>query len=985
MTSVYRYKQVVIGAAMGVLLSLSLAAQSQTEHNWQKDSSAGFSYRYVSNDPAKTRFYTLKNGLTVILSQNKKEPHIVFRMAVRAGSNTDPRNNTGLAHYLEHLLFKGTDRFGTLNYGKEKPLLDSIALLFERYRHTTDVDQRKRIYQQIDATSLAASRYSIANEYDKIMKTIGSSSTNAYTSQEKTVYIEDLPSNAIDKFLQVQSERFRSPIFRNFHTELEVVYEEKNRWLDDDRNQMYHKTLAALFPTHNYGQQTTIGTVEDLKNPSIVEIKKYYDKYYVPNNMAIIMAGDFDYDSLIQKINQYFGYMVAKPLNPYSVPPEAPLTKPQRIDLYGPGNENIFVSYRGFAQHTRESLILSLISDILSNGEAGLMDVNISQKQKMLGAGASYAQLKDYGIFSLTGSPKEGQTLQEAQKILLGQIELLKHGTFDSGLIKAIIDNRKLSELKAFDNNDERAENMVDAFTLNKGKDWDKKLNTIELMSQITRQEIVSFAKSFFQNNYVAVLKHKGENNEIAKVEKPRITAIETNALATSPFAKNVMAEPVRPTPAKFIDYDKELHFTQAGIAQVTSIQNKENELFRMSYQFNFGSDNNKLLPYAAQYLAYLSTDKYALETINRLFYNLACSYNVSVRQEETVISIGGLQANFDKAVALLEHILSSCTINEQALADLKSRLLTRRENAKRNKGLILSGLTSYAQFGPDNPFNYGLTNDEIKALKAEDLIDILHQLCKYEHKITYYGPKTAAQFTADIVKRHKLPNEFLKAPAKKHFTYTNISSPKVYFANYPMVQTEIYWVRNTKPYNPANAATIALFNNYFGEGMGSLVSQTIRESKALAYSTFAMAWVPDSKEKQTTIFAYVGTQADKMNEAITTMDHLLTEIPLSQKAFALSKSSIINELETSRITKDGIIRAYYGDKKLGLSVDGRKLKYEAIQSLSLKDIIHYYKQNVSGHPYTYCIIGDEKNVNADSLRKLGQATQLSLEQIFGY
>ena len=187
-------------------------------------------------------------------------------MAVRAGSNTDPRNSTGLAHYLEHLLFKGTDRFGTLDYAKEKPLLDKIESLYEKYHATTDPAKRKEIYAQIDKTSGEASNYSIANEYDKMMKSIGGQSTNAHTWYEETVYNEDLPSNATDKFLALQAERFRNPVFRIFHTELEAVYEEKNRGLDNDSWKISEKMNDLLYPTHNYGQQTTIGTIEHLKN-----------------------------------------------------------------------------------------------------------------------------------------------------------------------------------------------------------------------------------------------------------------------------------------------------------------------------------------------------------------------------------------------------------------------------------------------------------------------------------------------------------------------------------------------------------------------------------------------------------------------------------------------------------------------------------------------------------------------------------------------
>src|SRR5690554_2813599 len=275
---------------------------AQEQFHWKEKTSNGYTYQYVENDPSGARFYTLKNGLTVILSPSKKEPRIQTYIAVKAGSKTDPATHTGLAHYLEHMLFKGTDKYGSLDWEKEKPLLDKIESLYEEYNSTTDESERKLIYQEIDRVSGQAAKYAIANEYDKIMSGMGAQGTNAFTSVEQTVYTEDIPSNVVDKFLTVQAERFRNPVLRLFHTELEAVYEEKNRSLDSDGSKVFEEMFAQLFPNNNYGKQTTIGTIEHLKNPSLVEIRKYYENYYVPNNMAIIMAGDFNPDDVIKSV-----------------------------------------------------------------------------------------------------------------------------------------------------------------------------------------------------------------------------------------------------------------------------------------------------------------------------------------------------------------------------------------------------------------------------------------------------------------------------------------------------------------------------------------------------------------------------------------------------------------------------------------------------------------------------------------------------------
>ncbi|WP_131535410.1 M16 family metallopeptidase [Pedobacter nototheniae] len=969
----------------GLICFTCFLSHAQTSYQWKTGTSGGYTYKYVTNDPTKSRFYTLKNGLTVILSQNNKEPKIVYKMAVRAGSNTDPRTNTGLAHYLEHLLFKGTDKFGALNYAKEKPLLDKIEALYEVYNKTTDPAKRKEIYKEIDKTSGEASNYSIANEYDKLMKAIGSEQSNAHTSVEETVYEEDLPSNAIDKFLAVQAERFRAPVFRIFHTELEAVYEEKNRGLDDDNRKIYEARLRALFPTHNYGQQSTIGTIEHLKNPSLVEIRKYYNKYYVPNNMAVIMSGDINYDNLIKKIDKDFAYLAPKPLALYNPAPEKPLTQIQKLDVYGPSAESVGIAYRGYAQNSHQSLLLDLISSILSNGKAGLLDINLNKQQKVLRSSAGYGQFKDYGYFITSASPKTGQSLEEAQKLLLDQIDLIKKGDFDENLIKATVANTKLSELEAYDNNDVRAEATMTAFIQNRGTEWDKSLSATDAMAKITKKEIVDFANKFFIDNYVVVLKHKGEDKSIIKVEKPTITAVKTNVNEVSPFTKSIIDAKVTPIAPKFLDYTKDLSFGKAGIAEVIAVKNTENSIFRLSYRFEKGSYNYRLLPYASQYLTFLSTDKYSAEEISKEFYNIACSYSINVGTDATTISVSGLQENFDKAVALVEHVLANCKPNEKALEDLKGRLLKARDNNKLNKAAIMNGLMSYAQYGADNPTNYGLTNDEIKNMKSADLIYLLHNLTNYKHIITYYGPKDLEAFSSDIAKVHPLPKEFTPEAPMKKFTYTTTDANKVYFADYDMVQAEIRWLRNAGLYDAANAAKIDLFNNYFGGGMGSIVFQTIRESKALAYSTFAFYSAPNSKEKENTVVAYVGTQADKMNDAVVGMNELLTTLPESDKSFSLSKGNSLNGLETSRITKDGIIYSYLADKKLGFDHDSRIDLYTNLKPLTFADIKTFHQTNLSGKPYNYCIVASEKKVSTADLEKYGAVTKLTLEQIFGY
>lgn len=970
-----------------VLLATSIQCVSaQKTYEWKEATAAGYTYKYVSNDPIHARFYTLKNGLTVALSVNKTEPRITVKIPVRTGSNNDPKDHTGLAHYLEHLLFKGTDKFGSLDWANEKPLLDKIDGLYEQYNKTTDPAKRKEIYATIDKTSGEAAKFSIANEYDNMMKAMGGQGSNAHTFVEETVYEEDIPSNAVEKFLDVQAERFRNPILRIFHTELEAVYEEKNRGLDNDGNKMQEAMFYNLFPTHNYGQQTTIGTIEHLKNPSITAIRDYYYKYYVPNNMAIVMSGDLDPDKLIKMIDEKFSYMKTKAVDEYKPAPEKPLIGPIVKDIYGPSAENMRILYRTAAAGTHEAMLADLLSSVLSNGKAGLLDLNLNKQQKVLGANAGTIEFKDYGVFIVSASPKQGQTLEEVKDLLMAQLAIVKKGEFDESLLKAIVANAKLSQLQGLENNNNRASALMDQFIKNKDLGWNKNVAELDEMAKISKKELVDFANRFLDDkNYVLLYKRKGEDKSIVKVEKPAITPVETNPTKQSAFVKMINEKPLLPGQPLWLDFTKDFQKAKLGNADIFHVINKDNSLTRMYYRFSMGSWNNKVLPLALQYLQFLGTDKYTAEQISKEFYNLACNFTANAATEESTVSISGLQDNFGKAVELFEHLIRNCKPDETALEGLKNRLLRTRANTKLNKNAIMAALRSYGTYGANNPTNYALSNDEIKNLKANDLVDMLHALLNYQHKIIYYGPMPLTDFTAGIQKWHSIPASWTTtAPAVKFPRATQISN-EVLFADYDMVQAEIFWVRNLEAYDAKKEAGIDLFNTYFGSGIGSIVFKVIRESKALAYSTQASMLKPVKKEDNFSFIAYVGSQADKLNDAVNGMNELLNDMPETKQTFEDSRKGTLKDYETDRITKENIVFNYLSLQKKGIDHDLRKDIYEQMKAMTFEDIKQLHDSELKNKPYTYCIVASEKKINVDDLKKYGEVKKLSLEQLFGY
>lgn len=983
----YKMMKNFLLTAVVCINSTLLFAQTKFQTITHQSADGKYTYTTVTNDPLQVRTYVLKNGLTVMLSPNNKEPRIQTLIAVKAGSKNDPADNTGLAHYLEHMLFKGTDKFGTKDWAKEKVLLDKIDALYEQYNKTKDEKKRTAIYKQIDSVSNLASKYAIANEYDKMLQNLGAKGTNAFTSLEQTVYVNDIPQNSVEKWLLVEAERFRNPILRLFHTELEAVYEEKNISLDNDSRKVFETMLASLFKNHTYGTQTTIGTVEHLKNPSLIKIREYYNTYYVPNNMAIIMAGDFNADELIRQIDAAFSYMQPKPIPTFSFLPERPKIEPEVKNVYGPDAENLMIGFRlPGALNLKEVRLLNMIDMLLSNSKAGLIDLNLTKKQAVLSAGSMVWVNKDYSMLFLTGRNKQNQSLEQVKDLLLQQLEKIKAGEFDEATLKAIIANLKVSKIKEQESNDGRAYAMLDAFTTE--KKWEDAAADIEEMGKLTKADLVAFAKTYFTNDYTVVYKRNGEDKNIQKIIKPEITPVDVNREDVSAFASkinNMSAPKITP---KYVDFSKDLTITKIGNIPVYYVKNNDNDLFTLYYVLDMGKFNDLKLPFAVNLLQYLGTDKYSAEQISREFFKLACDYGVNVGNEQVYVYLNGLKENFNEALTLFEHLLANAKPDQNALNTLVERTLKSRADNKKNKALIFrAALQNYATYGPKNPFTHELSETELKALKAEDLVNnYIKKITSYQHKIWYYGPESINTLTTSLTKLHKVPAKLMPYPKAVSFKRNNTDKNQVLFVNYDMVQAEIMWLNKSIPgYDINMTPTISLFNEYFGGGMSSIVFQTIRESKALAYSTYSRFNPPAKKDEPYYLIAYVGTQSDKLHDAIAAMNELLNELPKAENMFEDSKISLANNIETNRTQGINIIFSYESAQKLGLTVDRNEIIYNALPKLTFKDIEDFHNKYFKNQTYTYCIMGSDKRINKQELVKYGPVTEVSLEQLFGY
>lgn len=978
-------KKIVVILVSCLAFSALFAQQKFTEVT-QKSADGRYTYTTVAGDPLKVRKYTLSNGLTVLMSVNKKEPRIQTLIAVKAGSKNDPSDNTGLAHYLEHMLFKGTDKYGTKDWQKEKIYLDMIDGLYEEYNKTSDENKRKKIYRNIDSISGIASKYAIANEYDKMLQNIGAKGTNAFTSLEQTVYVNDIPENNIEKWIAIEAERFRNPVLRLFHTELEAVYEEKNISMDNDQRKVFEAMLSGLFNSHTYGTQTTIGTAEHLKNPSLIKIRNYYNSYYVPNNMAVILSGDFDPDKTIAEIDAKFNYMKPGVVPPFNFITEKVKTEPEVKNVYGPDAENLLIGFRMPGASTKEARILSIVDMLLSNSKAGLIDLNLTKTQKVLSASSMLWINKDYSMLFLTGRNKKDQSLEQVKDLLIEQLNKIKTGEFDEITLKAIIANLKVDKIKERESNTGRAYAMMDAFILD--RKWADAAADLDQMAGIAKADVVSFANTYFTNDFVVVYKRTGEDKSIKKIEKPMITPVDVNREDVSPFVNNINNIKTPAIKPKFIDFEKDLTVSNIGSIPVYYVKNTDNSLFSLYYVLDMGKFNDLKLPLAVNLLQYLGTDKYTPNQISQEFFKLACDYGVSVGNDQVYVYLNGLQENFIPALKLFEHLLSNAKPDEEALKSLVERTLKARADNKKNKGLIFRvALQNYATYGPVNPFTHELSETAMRLITAKDLVEnYIKKITSYQHKLWYYGPDELAGLTSIISKEHKTPKTLLPYPKPVVFNRIDTDKNHVLFVNYDMVQAEIMWLKKSiNSYNANLSPTIAVFNEYFGGGMSSIVFQTIRESKALAYSTYSRFNAPSKKDDPYYLIAYVGTQADKLNESVSAMNELLNNLPKSENMFADSKNSIANLIESQRTNGEEIIFSFEQAKKLGLTKDRNETIYQALPKIGFDDINNFHNQYYKNQTFTYCVMGSDKKINIKELEKYGTVKTVSLQELFGY
>ena len=869
---------------------------------------------------------------------------------------------------------------GTLDYTKEKPFLDRITELYEEHFKEKDPDRRKAIYAKINEASQQAAQYAIPNEFSNLYKSMGETELNAHTWYEETVYEVALPSNCLERWAVIEADRFHAPVFRLFQPELEIVYEEKNQTLDDKDEGVYDALGRLLFKKHPYGQQTTIGETEHLKNPSLKNMYDFFQTYYVPNNMAICISGDIDIDEAIQIIDEHFSIWQPKELPKPRVWKEKEIKTIERDTVRFKGEERVQIGFRMAPRNHADTEALTLIDMLLDNATAGLINLNLVQQQALRDAGSERLFLNDHGIETLWGIPKEGQSLADVERLLLDQIGIIKRGAFDDDILAAIVTDFKKSQKGALESNGSRVGGLRDAFL--SFTDWDTAVDEIQRLEKVTREDIVRAANQYFGGGY-AVVYRIDKQQENAKIEKPELAKIDLDPSRQSEFSRKIFEGTLPPIEPTFVtEKDFQIVEIQDGV-KLYYATNPINDLFSLTLSVDLGSYQDNRLGMVKALMDKSGTAELSAEALKKTWYKLGTDFNMGVEDQQTNLSLAGLDENLEASLNLMRNYMANPTATQETLDDLIKITLTEREDAQKDARSVRDALRQFSRYGDNSTYRRRLSNESLKTLTVTKLNALLGSLLTYRHCILYVGTKPVDDLVAIIKKTLPVLDE-LKDPPPYEFLQVNAPTKnEIRFVQKEMAQAQVFIEFGDVSYNTSLRPITDLYNDYFSGGMSSIVFQELREARALAYSTFARYESGDRSGDQNLMWGYIGCQADKTPEAITTFVDLIDNLPVAQEQFDETKNSVLNRYRTSKLKFREILPALRIWEYRGLSPDPRRVRFEAILNADINTMLDFHVRHVRGRDKLISVMGDSTKFDLSQLRPLGTVIPIDIDDLF--
>ena len=939
-------------------------------------------YLNAQQSNIKVEQYQLKNGLTVFLNPDPNASKIFGAVAVNAGGKNDPADATGIAHYLEHLLFKGTTEMGTLNYEAEKPHLEAINKLYDQLAKTNATKERASIQKKINEHAVAAAKYSLPNEFDNLLKGIGSTGVNAFTSSDMTFYHNSFPPNQILKWLEIYSHRFQEPVFRSFQSELEVVYEEKNRSMDDFQRGVFEKFNAEVFGEHPYGTQTVLGSIEHLKRPSLTKMYEFFKTYYVANNMALILCGNFDAEKIKPLIKEKFGVWKTGKVPNF---PNYTLNKfngKKEIKTRLTPVKAGVLGYKTVGNNHPDKVALDVLDYMIFNGsETGLLN-QLQLNNKLTYAGAFPSSYNDDGASVLFFVPKIiGQSMGKAEKLVLAELEKIKTGAFDDDLLAGV----KNEVYKNFQTGLENLRNRGTAigYAFNRGISWEKYMQYPQEVNAINKATLIQIANKYFGDDYLALYSRMGFPKK-PKLSKPNYKAVKAEQTASSSFAKNLTKVATVNQPARFLDFDKSMQtISLKGGNKLYNTNNPLNDIYNLQLIYHVGRIEIPDLNTAASMMNYAGAGQWNLAQLKTAFAKTGTGYSINATRDKLTINLKGIEANLADALAVLSKLLNEPKANKKSIDLIVNDERTNRRLEKRSPSQMGNILRTYITFGEESSYKNRKSIAEIKKLSPNILSQKFKRALGYNCSIHYTGNKSPETLKELIEKFIPLSNDGKKVAA----TFPQLTQSKqnqIYFINdKKAVQSQVYFYVRGNAYSRDQYIPQNGFNTYFGDGFSGLVLQEIREYRSLAYSTWGRYYVDERTPKKVGwLWSFIGCQGDKTTDAIAVMVDLIKDLPQKPSRIDNIRSNLQLKAQSAYPSFRTVSQSIERLKDFAYEDDPNRSAVAAYEKMSFEEIVEFYQNNIKGKPITIAIYGDKKRVNLEKLKAFGEVIELKRKDV---
>jgi predicted Zn-dependent peptidase len=948
--------------------------------------SANISVFAQSSGPLVVKEYKLSNGLSVWLNEDHSQPKIFGAVLVKAGSKDCP--GTGIAHYFEHMMFKGTDKIGTTNYHAEKIILDSIAQKYDELAGTNDNTKRLQIQKEINALSISSAIYSIPNEFDRLISRYGGTGLNASTSYDCTVYHNVFSPQYINQWAEVNSERLLNPVFRLFQSELETVYEEKNMYNDHIGGQAFEKVLERFFAPHPYAYPV-LGSTENLKNPRLSDMRKFFENYYVAGNMGLILSGDFNSDDILAVLEKTFSRIH---------PGEAPKvnhTEPKPfngketfiVKLPVPVVKMMALGWRGVPANHHDQVALRIVTGLLNNDNGtGYLD-KLKVDGKVMEAVGMAESMNEAGFVGVIIIPKLiVQSYENAKRLALHEVERVKTGDFTDEMFNSLKLEQKRKYETELENIDSRSQKMLSLFS--EGKSWSDYLNEIKEIDALTKEDVVKAANKYFSENYLEITKETGDYPKDNLTKPGFAPIIPKNTDAKSDYARNLEQVKSLEAHPRFLDFEKDVqtvHLTPKTTLYVTA--NPVNDLFTLNLKYGKGTLQSKLLSPMSFYIDMLGTDSLTFEEQRNKLQEIGSTMSFSADKNNFVISISGFDKNFSTTLSIIGNFMKNMKADSKKMKQVIDVIKVNNKTEKKSSDNLATALLDKVRYGDQSEYLNRLSIAGIKKLKGEDLIAEFKSVTKVECSIHYCGNLSAETVESQIKKDIAVEEINIASQTPVYRDLQPLNKPTVYFINYPKASQSIVYgfiVGNKNP-DLASRHSAALFNNYFGGSMSSLVFQQIREFRSLAYRANAIYRLPvyKYKDKNGQFITMLSTQCDKTLDAMGVLDSLIKQMPVKDERVETARQDVVNEANNEYPSLREHSSKISALKNEGYTSDPDIELIDAVSEMGINNIVEFYNQNIKGRNITYVVVGNEKKINMTKLASFGKIVKMKPARIF--